>query len=212
MMRVVTILLAAWVLAVGAAAAETRRVNNISTINSVDVSGRFRTVIVRGDMPGATLEGARGDLDKIGIRVLNGDLKLWERCSIFCGRRDLDVVVKIVTPRLSSIDVAKGAEMQADDLNVDNLAVDVTMGGTLKASGVCANLSADVSMGGSLAAANLACRSVSADASMGGSASVFANEAAVADASMGGAVTVHGNPPKFDGGGSMGGTVSRADD
>lgn len=211
-MRIVSIVLAASVLATGAAAAETRRVNNISTINAVDLSGRFRTEIVRGDTPGATLEGAGSDLDKIGIRVSNGELKLWERCSIFCGRRDLDVVVKIVTPRLSAIEVAKGGEVQAADLNVESLAIDVTMGGTLKASGACTSLSADVSMGGSLAAANLACRNVSADASMGGSASVFASDTAVADASMGGAVTVHGNPPKFDGSGSMGGAVSRAGD
>lgn len=211
MMRIGAIVLAVSVLATGVASAETRRVNNVSAINAVDLSGRFRTEIVRGDNPGATLEGTSGDLDKIGIRISNGELRLWEKCTMFCGRRDLDVVVRIVTPRLSAIDVAKGAEVQVADLNTDSLSIDVTMGGTVKASGVCSNLSADVSMGGSLAAANLACRKVSADASMGGAATVRASEMAVVDASMGGAVTVHGAPPKFEGSGSMGGSVSRAD-
>lgn len=211
MMRIGAIVLAVSLLAAGSAMAETRRVNNVTAINAVDVSGRFRAEIVRGDTPGATLEGTSGDLDKIGIRISNGELRLWERCSMFCGRRDLDVVVRVVTPRLSSIDVSKGAEVTAADLNADSLSLDVSMGGTLKASGSCSNLSADVSMGGSLSAANLACRAVAADASMGGAATVRASETAAADASMGGSVAVHGNPPKFEGSGSMGGSVSRAD-
>ena len=192
--------------------AETRRVNNVTAINAVDVSGRFRTEIVRGDTPGATLEGTSGDLDKVGVRIANGELRLWEKCTMFCGRRDLDVVVRIVTPRLSVIDVAKGAEVTATDLDAESLSIDVTMGGAMKASGVCSSLSADASMGGSLEAAGLACRTVSVDASMGGAASVRANDTAVAEASMGGSISVHGNPPRFEGSGTMGGAVTRAGD
>lgn len=198
-------------LAGAAAHAETRRVNNVTIISAVEAEGRFRIEIVGGETAGATLTGASEDVARIGIRYRDGEIRFWEKCTVFCGRDDLDVVVRVVAPQLSSLELAKGVEATANGLSAQTLEVDVAMGATLRAAGQCDTLEADVAMGGALAAENLACRRVVVDAVMGGAAEVRASAEAEADASMGGAVTVHGNPPKFDASGSMGGTISKAD-
>lgn len=203
--------IAALTLAGFAAHAETRRVNNITTISAIEAEGRFRIEIVGGDTAGATLTGAPEDVARIGIRYRDGEIRFWEKCTVFCGREDLDVVVRVVAPQLTSLELAKGVEATATGLSARSLAVDVAMGASLRASGQCDTLEADVAMGGSLSAENLACRRVVVDAAMGGAADVRASAEVEADASMGGAITVHGNPPKIDSRGSMGGTISTPD-
>jgi hypothetical protein len=197
-------------MAAGPAFAETRRVNNITAISAVDLSGRFKVEISSGDQAGATIEGSAQDLERVGIRVSDGQLKMWEKCTIFCGRRDLDVVVRIVSPRLDTIEVSKGAEVSAAGSYGPLLSLDVAMGGALSISGQCEALEVDVAMGGVLSADNLACRTATVDASMGGVADVRASQAVTAEASMGGVIDVHGKP-QLDSSTSMGGTVSEKD-
>lgn len=207
----VMILAAALLAGLGSASAETRRVDNVSTIQAVDVSGRFRVEIVPGERAEATLSGPAADLDRMGVRLKDGVLKVWEKCSLFCGRSDLDVVVRVTSPSIAVIEASKGAEVKATGLGGDALAVDIAMGASLDASGTCQTLSVDVAMGGALSAKELVCRRASVDASMGGVASIHATESVKSDASMGGVVTVYGHPPSMDSHGTMGGTTSRAD-
>jgi Putative auto-transporter adhesin, head GIN domain len=210
-MRFSAVLTVLALLTASQAFAEARKVNNVASISAVDLSGRFRAEIVRGDQAGATLVGSSVDLDRLGVRMTNGTLKVWEKCTVFCGKRDLDVVVRIVSPQISAIEASKGVEVTATNVGADDISVDVAMGGTLRISGTCNTLSADVAMGGALSASDLSCRRVVVDAAMGGAASVRASESAVSEARMGGAVTIHGNPPQLDASGAMGGTTSRAD-
>jgi len=197
---------------IGAAAhAETRRVNAITTISTIEADGRFKLEIVGGDTAGATLAGAPEDIARVGIRYRDGELRLREKCRVFCGNDNLDVVVRVVAPQLTSLQLAKGVEATATDLAAQSLTLEVAMGATLRASGRCDTLEADVTMGGALSAKDLECRRVEVDATMGGAAAVRAIEEAKADASMGGAVTVHGNPPRMDSRSAMGGAISLAD-
>lgn len=193
------------------AAADTRRVNNVQTITSVDLAGRFRAEIVTGGEAGATLTGPKGDLDRIGVRLVNGRLKLWEKCAMFCGRRDLDVMVRVVAPRIEEIDASKGVTVTALNVDAEALALDASMGAAVTVSGRCKMLAADVAMGASLTAKDLDCERVAVDASMGGTASVHASDTAVTEASMGGVIAVHGHPPHLDSSSSMGGTTTRED-
>lgn len=194
-----------------AASAETRRVNNITTINAVEAEGRFKLEIVAGDVAEATLTGPADQVSRIGIRYRDGSIRFWEKCTVFCGKQDLDVVVRVVSPRVNEIDLAKGVEARADGIAAQALGIDVAMGASLRISGSCDTLSADVVMGGALSAEHLACRSVSVDAAMGGAADIRASAQVSADATMGGAITVHGAPPRIESSGSMGGTITTAD-
>ncbi|MDZ4777472.1 MAG: DUF2807 domain-containing protein [Alphaproteobacteria bacterium] len=199
------------VIAGASAHAETRRVNNITNISSIEAEGRFRIEIVSGATAGATLTGAPDDVARVGIRYRDGDIRFWEKCTVFCGNQELDVVVRIVAPQLTSLELSKGVEATATGLSAQTLSVDLAMGASLRATGQCDTLEADVAMGGALSAENLACRRVVVDAAMGGSADVRASAEAEADASMGGAITIYGNPPRIDSSGSMGGTISTPD-
>lgn len=192
------------------ASAETRRVNNITEINAVEAEGRFKLEIVTGEVAGATLTGPADQIARIGIRYRDGSIRFREKCTVFCGKDDLDVVVRVTAPRVAAIDLAKGVEARAEGVNAGNLGIDVAMGASLTIFGACDTLSADVVMGGALSAEGLACRNVSIDAAMGGAADVRASAQVAADATMGGAITVHGAPPKIDSSGSMGGTISSA--
>lgn len=197
-------------LTVGPAHADARRVSNVNTISDVEISGRFKVEIARGDEAGATLEGATGELERLGVRYSNGRLRVWEKCTVFCSRRDVNVVVRVVSPRIDAIEVSKGAEVTVAGAYGPTLTLDVAMGGSLAISGSCDGLEAAVAMGGSLAADNLACRAANVDAAMGGAASVRASETVTAEASMGGAIAVHGKP-RVSSSTAMGGTVSMED-
>ena len=197
-------------LVTGSAAAEVRRVSNVTAISEIDVSGRFKVEIVRGDEAGATLEGAPAALERLGVRYGDGHLKVWEKCTVFCGRDDVDAVLRIVSPRIDVIEVAKGSEVTAAGAFGPSLSLDVSTGGSLAISGQCEGLEADVAMGGVLSAENLSCRTAAVDASMGGAAQVRASELATAEASMGGVIAVHGKP-HLDTHTSMGGAVSIED-
>ncbi|MBL8560152.1 MAG: DUF2807 domain-containing protein [Hyphomonadaceae bacterium] len=195
----------------GVASAETRRVDNVTTISSVEAAGRYRVEVVAGDRAGATLTGPSQDIARVGVRYRDGVLRLWEKCTLVCGRRELDVVVRIVAPQLGSIELAKGIEATATGVSAQTLTLDVAMGATLSASGVCETLRADVAMGGVLSAKDLSCERVVVDAAMGGTAEVRARSEANADAAMGGVVTIHGNPPRLSSGASMGGVINLAE-
>ena len=197
-------------LVTGPAAAEVRRVGNVTTISEIDLSGRFKVEIVQGAQAGAILEGAPDALERLGVRYSEGRLKIWEKCTMFCGRHEVDAVIRIVSPRLDVIEVAKGAEVTAAGVYGPSLSLDVSMGGSLAISGQCEGLEADVAMGGVLSAENLSCRAVEVDASMGGAAGVRASELVDAVASMGGAIAIHGKP-RLDSHASMGGVVSMED-
>lgn len=197
-------------LVMGSAAAEVRRVSNVTAISEIDVSGRFRVEIVQGDQAGATLEGEPAALARLGIRYSKGRLKVWEKCTVFCGRDDVDAVLRVVSPRVDGIEVAKGAEVSASGAYGPALSLDVSLGGSLAISGQCEGLEADIAMGGVLAADTLSCRTVAVDASMGGAAQVRASERATAEASMGANIAIHGTS-RLDSHTSMGGAISIED-
>jgi hypothetical protein len=195
----------------GQAAAETRRVNGVAALSEVELAGRFETVIVPGERAEVTLEGESAALDRLGVRVKDDTIRLWEKCTVFCGNRDLDIRVRIVAPGLRSLEAAKGAEVRLENLTARDLSIEAAMGAAVTASGACETLTAEVAMGGALSAKDLACKRADVDAAMGGAASVRASDHATAEASMGGAITVYGNPPAIDSRASMGGSISRGD-
>lgn len=197
---------AALVLA-GNAAAETKAIA-VTDIASLKVSGRFETDVVQGPRTSAVLEGPADDIARLGIRFERGALRVWEKCTVFCGNRDLDVTLKVTAPMLRAIDAEKGATVRARAITVGAMTLDVAMGANLEIDGRCTTLTADAAMGGGLDAGAFVCGDVEVDAAMGGSATVHATQSLKAEASMGGAISAAGSPARRDVSTMMGGDVS----
>ena len=134
------------------------------------------------------------------------------RNALFVSRKDdIEAVVRITAPIVQAISVSKGAQAVATDLNTHTLTLNVSMGGTLTASGRCDDLVARSQMGGVLDGKSLVCRDVIANASMGGAAQVHATQSIVANAAMGGTIDVTGAPARRDATAFMGGMIGQDD-
>jgi hypothetical protein len=189
------------------ALADVRRID-VPDLRSVDASGPYKVEIVSGAAPSATLEGSAAHLARIKTEYANGVLKARDTCWFNCGRRNLSVVLRVVTPQLESLDISKGIEAEARDLAAGQLNLDLQMGATLDIAGSCDSLSARARMGADLDASQLVCRQVDIEASMGADVDVHATEHVKADGSMGADIRVHGNPTRRDTSGSMGANIS----
>ena len=205
-----TLVLAAMaVLGSAAAAAADTRTIPVQALHAIDVSGPFKIEITTGPTTSAVLEGSPSELAKLAAHVDGSRLVVRRRCGPVCIDSDdpIHAVLRVTAPILQAIRVSKGAEATAAGLNTSTLKLDVSMGGTLKADGVCGALSAGARMGGELDAGGLVCRDVDASASMGGATHVNATQSAGAHASMGGSVKISGSPPHHDATAFMGGIV-----
>lgn len=189
---------------VGVAGAETR---HLSGFEGVSAAGRFDVSVTVGDAYSVTITGP--DAGRLKTEIEDGVLKIETRNRPWFGdepRVNADVL--ITTPRLTSLVSARGAEVEATNINADNFTLVAAMGGEVRAAGTCQRLDASAAMGGSLNASDLHCAIADVSAAMGGEARVFASQSLDANASMGGSVRVAGAPAHTDISTSMGGGVS----
>jgi hypothetical protein len=177
-------------------------------LKSIEASGPYRIEIVGGPSHSAVLEGTPAHLARIKTEYENGALRVSDTCRFNCSRRHLEVVLRVVTPQLESLDVSKGIEAKARDLVAGDLKLVVEMGATLDIAGRCESLSVRARMGADLDASGLVCRQVDISASMGADADVHATESIRANGSMGADVRIHGNPTRRDVSGAMGASIS----
>jgi len=195
---------AASVLLLGVASAETR---NLSGFDGVYAGGRFDVSVTVGREYSVIITGP--DADKLRTEIEDGVLKIEPRNSPwFGGEPRYNADVTITTPRLTSLVSARGAEVEATNINTTNFTLVAAMGGAVRAAGTCESLDASAAMGGSLNASELRCVRADVSAAMGGEARVFASQSLDATASMGGSVRVDGAPAHTDISTSMGGGVS----
>ncbi len=188
----------------GAASAETR---NLSGFEGVSAAGRFDVSVVVGEAYSVTITGPHAD--RLKTEIEDGVLKIETRNRPWFGEEPrINADVRITTPRLTSLVAARGAEVEASNINAREFSLVAAMGGQARAAGTCQNLDASAAMGGSLNATDLHCATADVTAAMGGEARVFASESLDASASMGGSVRVAGAPAHTDISTSMGGGVS----
>ena len=189
---------------IGVASAETR---NLSGFEGVRAEGRFDVSVTVGDQYSVTITGP--DADRIKTEIEDGVLEIETRNrSWFGGEPRINADVVITTPRLTSLVSARGAEVEALNVNADAFSIVAAMGGQVRAAGTCETLDATAAMGGSLDATELHCATADVTAAMGGDMRVFASQSLDATASMGGSVRVAGAPAHTDISTSMGGGVS----
>ena len=171
-----------------------------------------------------------GVLDRMQIRVVDGELKAWFDWSIFdifSLGTDRPDHPEITVPELSRAEASSGADVTVTGMTGDALDLEASSGAGLKATGVaggtvsieassgasvdaagtCTSGTFEVSSGADIEAAELLCADATAEASSGAHADIFASTSINAEASSGGDVTVHGSPAKVDSETSSGGDV-----
>ena len=189
------------------AGADVRRIE-VPGLTAVEASGPFTVQVVSGAAPAATLEGSAAALARMLTTFSNGLLKVRDTCWINCGRRNLDVVLKVVAPRIDSLDFSKGIEADVSDVAAGSLRLSVQMGAELDIAGRCDTLEASAKMGADLDASTLVCRQVDVTASMGANAKVHATERVKVKGSMGADVRVLGDPAQRETSGTMGANIT----
>jgi hypothetical protein len=207
-MRVVLALATtAALLAIAAPAQAESRTIEVAAFHAINAEGPFRVNYTPNARASVFVRGA--DLDRVRIRVVNGVLRISQRCTFLCiSNRGPIAVIEAASPSIDSFSASKGAEAYARGVRARNFDASASMGGNLTVAGSCDTLDASVSMGGVLTAKELRCASASVSASMGGIADVHANGSVRASASMGGTIDVSGAPQERHASSSMGGTIS----
>ena len=153
-------------------------------------------------------ESSDKGLERLEVKVVDGELRIKRTNHNFRWRRSDKVHVTVSLPSLKSLDVSSGAAIDAKNVDAGEFSIDASSGGSIDAEGKCDDLSVDVSSGGSIDARALQCRAADADASSGGSARIYASESVTGEASSGGSVRIFGEPEKVSKETSSGGSVS----
>ena len=174
--------LAAAILLVSPASAETRA---LSGFESVSASGRVEVEIVIGSHYAVDLTGPR--VDQVITRVVAGRLEIETRRQNG-PRRGRDAHVRITMPNLRALDISAGADVRARAIAAGAFAIDASSGALADITGSCGALTIDISSGANVRAGGFRCAEVRAEASSGASAIVHAADAIAVDASSGASV------------------------
>lgn len=188
------------------AAAETRDHTGFTGVAAAD---RLRVEVSEGPRYSVQVEGR--DASRVRTRIDDSTLRISERNRSWFGRsRALDAVVRVTAPNIDSLAAARGAELRAENLQADDLAIAAAMGAELWVSGTCDDLDAAASMGAIIHADNMACSSADIAASMGAEARVNVATTFDAAASMGAVINVAGGAQRGDVATSMGAEVNQS--
>ncbi len=205
-MTKLSLLIASAMCAAAAPALAETKSYDFTDFDEVSVSAGVDANITVGGDYSIVAEGAAKDLERLEIKVRDGDLSIGRKSSSFW-RRSGNITVEVSLPALSGLDVSSGAEAIAENVDAGRFDIEASSGGYAEASGKCETLEADASSGGSVEADKLECRVVFAEASSGGSIDAYASEEADGDASSGGSITIEGDPENRSKDTSSGGRV-----
>ncbi|MEZ5896866.1 MAG: head GIN domain-containing protein [Parvularculaceae bacterium] len=193
-------------LAASAAYAETQNFS-FTDFTGVSVSAGVDADIAVGGDYSVVAEGSDKALERLKMKVSNGELQIGRKATIGWRRGD-DVHVSITMPSMQALEVSSGASADVTGVDAGSFDIDVSSGGSADVAGTCEDLNVDVSSGGDIDARSLECRNAVADASSGGSADIYASESINGDASSGGSVDIYGSPQRIGKNTSSGGSVS----
>jgi hypothetical protein len=188
----------------GTAAAEPR---NLTGFTGVDASAGVDVQVVVG--AGFSVDVSGPGADRIVTEVRAGVLRIHPE-QHWGMRIRRAALVRVTMPRLDSLSASSGAEVHAEGVRADTIALDASSGGELTIVGACGNVDADASSGSHLNAARLQCERGSVEASSGARADVHVSGALDVDASSGGRVYAGGGAQVGNISLSSGGTLHRS--
>ncbi|MFT3726018.1 MAG: DUF2807 domain-containing protein [Hyphomonadaceae bacterium] len=189
----------------GAPYAESQR-HTYTGFEKVDVSAGVEVIASQGpfDVKAETTSG--GNFDNLIVEVRGNTLHVSRKSTMFSWGGP-HYRVTVAAPTYSSFGVSSGASLESGALQLANLEVDVSSGGSLQLVGACASLDASVSSGGHFSGEALKCETAEVNASSGGHADAFATRTAEGNASSGAHVTFYGNPAQIQKDSSSGGSI-----
>lgn len=193
-------------LAAGAALAD-EKTFDFGGFEGVSTSAGIRTIITVGEDFSVRAESAEEGLERLDIRVRNGELDIGRKRRPVSFGRQPEITVYVSAPALSALDASSGAYAEATGVARGPFSLDVSSGAHAIVSGVCTALNVDASSGAHAEAGALRCKTASVDASSGASAEIFASDSVVAEASSGASVEIHGEPANVNIDKSSGGGV-----
>lgn len=195
--------------------------------DSIDASAGVNVILKQGPYS-VVAETPEGRLDSIEVRQEGSELRLSRKPEMTFFGVSGRYVVHVAAPGVTRIEVSGGADLDADGLNAEALALSASGGGDLRltslnvgaltantsgggdieVSGACKSATIDASGGGDFSGRRLDCAASVATASGGGDIEIGAREMATGKASSGGDITFVGAPPVFNKDESSGGDVS----
>jgi hypothetical protein len=161
----------------------------VAAFSNVEAGGAINVAISIGPTTSVEIRAQPNILPIIATDVEGGTLNIHasERYNT-----TEPVLVTIVTPTLTGIDLSGGSQGTADGLTGDQLAISLSGGAGLTASGSVASLTLNVSGGARADLGALAAQTVAVNLSGGANARVSASTAVTGSASGGAHVTVVG--------------------
>ncbi|MFZ2030210.1 MAG: DUF2807 domain-containing protein [Vitreimonas sp.] len=196
-------------LALTMAAPASAELRNLSGFTEVQAQDNIVVEVRTG--PQYAVEVTGPEANRIITRVDRNQLKISERNRPWFGPdRRVNALVRVTVPAVSSLAAAKGATLNAFDINADDMSLAAAMGGQLRVTGACRAVDVAAAMGGIVRAEGFRCATADISAAMGGEARVFATHTFDATAAMGGSVNVAGGA-HGDTTAVMGGQVNIAD-
>lgn len=231
---IVASVLAAGLALVASTALAAEKTYDFPAFTAVDISSGIDANITVGGAQSVVAESPdQGIIDRMQIRVVGSELKVWFDWSIFdifSLGADRTVTLKITVPELVQaeasagshitvsgmtggaldLEASSGASLNAAAISGGTVSIETSSGASVAAAGTCTSGSFEASSGASIEAADLLCADASAEVSSGAHANIFASASVKAEASSGAGVTVHGAPPVTDSESSSGGNVTIA--
>lgn len=177
-----------------------------ANFDKIDVSAGVEVVASQGPFD-VKADVSDGDgFDNLVVEVRNDTLRISRKMSMFSwGGPNYRVTVS--APTYTAIDASSGSHLEAANLTLQDLRLDVSSGASVKLAGACAALDLDISSGASFDGEGLRCTTAMVDASSGASVDAFASQLADGEASSGANVTFHGKPEQMREDSSSGGSV-----
>jgi hypothetical protein len=193
--------------ATGQTYAESQR-HSYAGFSKVDVSAGVEVVVAQGafDVRAETTEG--DSFDNLIVEVKGDTLRISRKPQMWNISGGPRYRVTVSAPEYSEFEVSSGSNLQADNLKLGAIEIDVSSGASMQVSGTCTALDLGMSSGASFSGEGLRCETASVDASSGASAHAYAARKATGNASSGASVSFSGNPAELERDTSSGGSVS----
>jgi len=193
-----------------ALAQSTSDARSIDSFEQLDAGGNFDLRFEPSETASIRFEGDADDIAKIDIDESGDQLEIRQRRGAsgwFGRRRDLDVVVYVSGPNVSSFQFSRGVDAQVSSIRSDDISINVSTGANVDFEGNCVTARINTSTGGQLDGLNFTCDSVTANASTGSDLSINAQNALRANVSTGADVRSLTHPADLNVRSSTGGDV-----
>ncbi len=167
---------------------------DVNEFNKIDVSGRFDVEVMVGK-PASVEIIAEGNLLKfIKTKVKNNVLIISSKENL---RPRKDLIIKITTPQLVSVDCSGANDLVINNVNTNKFTLDLSGAGSVFIEGTAKNFFIDISGAADLEASEFKVENVTIDISGAANAEVYASQSLDAEVSGASSIKLYGDAEKI---------------